>query len=268
MQQPSELSDACPDHNDRTDLEQMTSSFISSQKTLEQQVADRAGIAKAINEQCWAFTEDQLPSLRMMNIIGSHDVAHFKRNMTQVFSELYWRGLLSTSSNVVDIGCGCGRLALPISRLLKEGRYYGVDVWSEGVDWCKAKIESEYQNCSFYTIKAENNYYFEERAPSLHNDFKLEFCPTNTADLAFAISVFSHLTRSDCVAYFKEVSRVLKPKGILYLTGFVIDRFFKDYQSRTESFGSLREEEPGCFYAFRGQDFCGLYQAHLERHAV
>src|ERR1035437_9648712 len=50
---------------------------------------------------------------------------------------------------VLEIGCGIGRDAIPLSKYLKNGRYVGVDVLKPSIDWCLANISSRHPNFAF-----------------------------------------------------------------------------------------------------------------------
>lgn len=234
---------------------QVASAFIEGQRKTAYISARGAEKLKLITDQCWSMGEKDLPSTEMMNVIGSYNTDHFKINMIQFFTEFYWRDLIGFDSTVLDLGCGCGRLAIPISRMLESGRYYGVDVWGEGIDWCKANITSVYKNSQFYRINAINNYYFSEKDNGLNNEFSLNFVEGQSVDFTFAISLFSHLLKRDAISYYNEIGRLMKKGGIVYVTGFVIDRYFVEFSGRTGKHTSLQEEEDGCFYGYSKQDF-------------
>ena len=47
---------------------------------------------------------------------------------------------------ILDMGCGCGRMAIPFSAYLSEkGKYIGFDVWSDGIEWCNENIRNDFQ---------------------------------------------------------------------------------------------------------------------------
>ena len=49
----------------------------------------------------------------------------------------------------LDVGCGCGKLARPLTTFLNsEGGYDGIDITREVIDWCK----KSYQNSSEFSI--------------------------------------------------------------------------------------------------------------------
>lgn len=233
------------------------SAYVAGLKDMAMQANIRHSKINEIVSNCKALSQDELPPLPFVNIIGSDTYEHFKVAMCGTFSELMRRFKLTSESSVLDIGSGCGRLAFPFSMLLESGCYYGVDVWKEGVDWCNDRFSASKENLSFSAVESKNNYYFDEWDEGLFNDYRIPFVPNESIDLAFAISCFSHLVEMDCRSYFHELRRTLKFGGCAYITGFVIDRYFYDYVEKTGQHRAVREKSPGCFYAYSGQDFFG-----------
>ncbi len=237
----------------------MTSAYITSQRKEAERLAAWERNIREVNEKCRELSSNSLPPVEMMNIIGSHDEVHFKNNMLVFFNEFYSRGCVDESSVVLDIGSGCGRIAIPFTFLIDSGEYFGVDVWPEGISWCKEKISSIYPNFKFFLQETANNYYYEDRDASKVNQFNLEFCNDSSVDFAFAISLFTHLTKGDCASYLREIGRVMKPTGTAFITCFIIDKYFRNYVQATGNHTAVKEEEPGCYYAYSGQDFFGGY---------
>ncbi|MEM6381033.1 MAG: class I SAM-dependent methyltransferase [Pseudomonadota bacterium] len=188
--------------------------------------------------------------------------------MTNMFRELATRFDLEHSSNIVDIGCGSGRLAYPFAHFLKDGRYFGCDVWEDGIRWCTDNIAAGHDNVTFHTIPSKNNYYFDDRDDAVQNEYTLPFLPDADIDLAFAISVFTHLVREDSLAYMHELKRMLKPDGCAFITAFIIDHHFFKYVKDTGAHRAVKEAEPGCFYAYSGQDFFGGYSYKVWREMI
>ena len=57
---------------------------------------------------------------------------------------------LEPQHRVLDIGCGIGRLAVPMTQYLDDaGSYDGVDPVAAGIDWCAATITPAYPNVRF-----------------------------------------------------------------------------------------------------------------------
>ena len=231
------------------------SNYIKYQKQEASKGSSLPEQIRAALECASRLSEDELPPLEMMNTIGSHDRGHFVGTMNFIFTELVTRAKLTLASNVLDIGCGCGRIALPFSYFLTAGQYFGVDVWALGTDWCTQKISPRMPNFIFRALPSQNNYYFDAYNNSKTNVYSLSEIPDKSLDLAFAISVFTHLDAADAHQYFAEISRTLKSTGIAYISAFIIDHHFFRYVARTKEHSAVKEIANGVYQAYSGQDF-------------
>lgn len=199
--------------------------------------------------------DNALPPLELANIIGSYDLCHFRDNGRYYFEEIAKRLRIRRDSKVLDIGCGCGRIAAPFVSYLDDGHLYGFDTWREGVSWCEDNLGSAH--AEFHHLEVSNNYYFDTRDQAVENVLSLPWLAAESIDHAYAISVFTHLTRQDARQIVHETARALRPEGLAYFTFFLIDRHVWKFIERTGIHASIKESEPGCFYAYQGQDFFG-----------
>ena len=141
-------------------------------------------------------------------------------------------GNLNENANVLDIGSGIGRNAIPLVGFLK-GDYYGFDAVKQGVDWCNNKIASKYPNFHFVFVDLFNDLYKSKGidAATYQFDFK-----KNYFDLAYAISVFTHMVPSEVENYFRETNKVLKKDGKLIATFFILDDESKKLMAQNQGF--------------------------------
>ncbi|NCC04142.1 MAG: class I SAM-dependent methyltransferase [Proteobacteria bacterium] len=196
---------------------------------------------------------EDFPCEAFINKIGCRDLDHFIDSMFNQVAELKKRFDPKPDWAILDLGSGVGRVAFPFVEYLSEkGRYYGVDVWPEGVAWCQKHFSS---NFSFTCLESPNNYYFSEGPTQEENHYKIPFVESNSIDLVFAVSLFSHLVKNDVRAYMNEIGRVLKSGRCCYLTGFLMDKYFFEYRERTQNFKRVEEKEKDCYYGYTGQDF-------------
>jgi SAM-dependent methyltransferase len=238
--------------------EHQESSYIRQQRERETAAREAQAQIDSVVKHLLALPEAQLPPVWMMNKIGSHSAQHFKNTASWSFVELVRRGKLSSLSRVIDIGSGCGRLAIPFSLLIKEGEYFGTDVFEDGITWCTENVTPANPKFKFFLQKVENNYYFGgDIKPS--SNISLNFAPDASIDFTFAISVFTHLVEADAARYFREIARCLKPDGLAYLTAFIIDKSFGDFVKRTGLHTAVTEVSPGHYQAYEGQDFFAGY---------
>lgn len=239
-------------------MEHTESPYIIHQRQREVAVRDAQAQLDSVVKQVLALKDSELPPLWMMNKIGSHSAEHFKNTASWSFGELVRRGKLSSLSRIIDIGSGCGRLALPFSLLIKEGDYFGTDVFDAGISWCAKHISVRNPKFKFFLQDVEHNYYFGgEIKPSA--GLSLSFAETDSIDFVFALSVFTHLVEADAEKYFSEISRCLNRGGVAYLTAFIIDKTFGDFVQRTQLHTAVKEVSEGHYQAYEGQDFFAGY---------
>lgn len=127
---------------------------------------------------------------------------------------------------VLDIGCGMGRTAVPLTQYLShEGRYEGFDVVEKGVKWCNSKIKKDFPNFNFLYVPLNNDLYntHENKA----SEFKFPYAD-HTFDRAFLFSVFTHMQLEDIEHYMNEIRRVLKPDGLCLATCFIYNQDIED----------------------------------------
>ncbi|MDQ5928901.1 MAG: hypothetical protein QG594_679, partial [Bacteroidota bacterium] len=126
------------------------------------------------------------------------------------------------NSAILDIGCGIGRMAIPFTNYLSpQGRYEGFDIVKLGIDWCNNNISSKFSNFHFKLIPLKNNLYLsntQEKASELVFPY-----PSNSFDLVFLTSVFTHMLPTDVENYISEIERVLKKDQKCFATFFILD---------------------------------------------
>jgi SAM-dependent methyltransferase len=124
--------------------------------------------------------------------------------------------------NVLEIGCGIGKVAIPLAKMLApNARYYGVDVIRDSIEWCQSNIAPRYPNFEFIHVDAESAMY-NPKGTSQPTDTRLEI-PDNSIDRVLLYSVFTHLFEPDIRNYLSEFRRLLKPTGAILATWFVLD---------------------------------------------
>ena len=127
----------------------------------------------------------------------------------------------TSQSRVLDVGCGQGRLPIGILRVLGEIDYVGLDVDRGSIDWCRRHIESAHPRFRFATCDVANGRYNPDGA-RLDEGFRFDVA-SESRDIIYLYSVFSHTTEHDMRMYLREFARILAPGGGLFFTVFVED---------------------------------------------
>jgi ubiquinone/menaquinone biosynthesis C-methylase UbiE len=139
---------------------------------------------------------------------------------------------LKPFDKVLDIGCGIGRIARPLTTYLnKEGKYYGFDIVQSGIYWCRQNYKT-YTNFDFQYIPLRNDLY----NLSANEDPAAFTFPyyNNYFDLVVLISVFTHMQEPDVRRYISEISRVLKPGKFCFCTFFIITKESDEYLKKSK----------------------------------
>ncbi|MFD1329877.1 class I SAM-dependent methyltransferase [Mycoplana ramosa] len=133
-------------------------------------------------------------------------------------------GGLREDSRVLDIGCGIGRMAVPLTQYLdpQASHYDGIDPVESGISWCQRTITPAYPNFTFQRLDIAHELYNPNGKIS-GKTLALPF-PDHHFDFVIMTSVVTHLPPVEVLAYFAEVRRILSPGGKLFITAFVVDR--------------------------------------------
>jgi SAM-dependent methyltransferase len=129
---------------------------------------------------------------------------------------------LRSEDHVLDVGCGIGRTAIPLTAVLsEEGAYQGFDLAPAAIEWCRREITSRYPNFRFTHVDLFNGAYNPSGTIS-PAEFRFPY-EDEQFDLVFAYSVFTHLLPEDLEHYLGEVTRVLEKGGRVLATFFILN---------------------------------------------
>jgi len=193
------------------------------------------------------FRRDKNYPPRRLNFVGSAD---FKAVGDEFLNHFFTLGGLKSSDRVLDIGSGIGRMAIPLTGVLKEGSYEGFDIDKRGIKWCQEHITPKHKNFNFQYVDLYNKFY--NRAGKIQpQGFKFPYKDASF-DFIFATSVFTHLLPADAAHYLDEIARVVAPGGTVFLTWFVLDEDTKKLMKSSDSNAHFEHQYPGtnfCFYS-------------------
>jgi len=176
---------------------------------------------------------------------GDYRAAGFK-----LFHFLVHMGGLRPSDRVLDMGCGIGRVARPLTGYLEGGSYVGIDVVEKGITWCSGNITPRFPHFRFMHADVRNHMYNPAgSSPAESYRFPLE---DDSFDYVIFASVFTHMRPGALRHYLTEAARVLKSGGGLFTTWFLLNdesrRLMQNGSARFR-FGIPFDSEAACFIA-------------------
>jgi ubiquinone/menaquinone biosynthesis C-methylase UbiE len=171
---------------------------------------------------------ERLHPPRRLIYTGGGDFVETGDRFVKYFIE---HGGLDKNDNVLDIGSGIGRLAIPLTSYLSgDASYNGFDVIAQGVDWCKENISVKHRHFNFHHIELKNDLYRNDGSEAKEYRFPLE---DQSQDFIFLISVFTHLVPEEMENYLSEIGRLLDSDKSCFATFFILD---KENENRNPSF--------------------------------
>lgn len=161
-----------------------------------------------------------LPPLHLRRYVGP--LRSFESSGAEFMSYLRLLGELQPHECVLDIGCGCGQMALYLQDYLDDnGRYVGVDIHRPSIRWCQKQIASRRSNFQFAHIDVRNLAY---NPKGRHHPETYRFpYEDHSFDLIVLKSVFTHMRPAEVSNYLGEVARLLNSNGRCLATFFLLN---------------------------------------------
>jgi len=105
---------------------------------------------------------------------------------------------IESFENILEFGCGSGRIVLMLEDKLRKCNFFGTDIDEEAITWCR-------KNFDF------GNFDVNKTVPPLKYQYDM-------FDLVWAHSVFTHLDEEQQFEWLNELKRITKPKGIVVIS--------------------------------------------------
>ncbi len=162
--------------------------------------------------------------------IGSGD---FTNQGTRILKQMKELGGLKPDDRVLDVGCGIGRLAVPLTQYLStNGSYEGFDIVKSGIRWCLKHIHPSCPNFNFKHVDLKNDLY-NLKTETKAKDFVFPY-NNEEFDFVFLTSVFTHMLPEDVEGYLSQIYRVLKNGSICFCTFFILNEESKKLMNASD----------------------------------
>lgn len=192
-----------------------------------------------------AHVEIPLPPAEFVSYIGGGDFVGIGQHLFELVRE---RCGVRSSDRVLDLGSGCGRVAIPFTHFLTTGEYDGIEIIRSMVDWCRHFITGPYPNFRFHHADVANTAYSPTGGEAAQFTFPF---PADSFDTIHALSVFTHLLPASAQRYLHEIRRVLKPDGRALLTFLLLN--------------DRSRQSPGFAFSHRGDRYAFTEKQAPER---
>ena len=127
---------------------------------------------------------------------------------------LIQQGSLQPGEALLDVGCGIGRIAVPLTGYLEpDGRYEGIDVEADAIAWCRRAITPRFPNFHFQVVDVRNARYRPDGS-TLATAYQFPFADASF-DMVLLKSVFTHMLVDSLRNYVDEIARVLRPGAVV-----------------------------------------------------
>ncbi|TNC74073.1 class I SAM-dependent methyltransferase [Rubellimicrobium roseum] len=170
-------------------------------------------------------------------------------------------GRITAQSRVLEIGCGCGRIAYALLQVLTSGTYDGFDIRRAPIEFLQRNFQSVHPNFRFHLADLNNTFY-NPNGTLTTAQYAVPAADASI-DIVYEASVFTHMLPENTLHYFREASRVLRPGGRCVFSFFLLDHYVP---GRTRPLGFAR---PHFDFDHRlaeyGDDFATVVPSDPER---
>ena len=167
-----------------------------------------------------ASREISLPPEEYRRLVAGVAWNEFEEHGEAIAGMMREQDLLGPGARLLDVGCGCGRIA----RWLVDDpieSYVGFDRHPGMIEWCQRNFadSAPHFEFRFYDLKSAYTDLDGEAGEIAPEVFEFPF-EDRSIDSAVLVSVFTHMPMSEIDAYLRNLRRILTPDGRILLSVF------------------------------------------------
>ena len=163
--------------------------------------------------------------LRIRTGVGNHiinDHINFMQKSSRCWLTFLSRNYCTSTSDIVELGCGCGGIARALREPWFQGTYVGIDIDTEMIEYCRNNFPAGRFDFKLSPHKSATYHPYNSDVTSARVS-DLAIADRESKDFVYSISLYSHLLEPEVVDYVQETYRILRPDGIMYMTFFCIE---------------------------------------------
>jgi len=176
-------------------------------------------------QQPWvAYDPHLIPPLHMMQEEGVHVLEEWLRWAEEWSMLLRIYGGITSTSAVMEIGCGLGRIAFPLRHILSsQGSYDGFDIYLNKITFLEETFQQSYPNFRFIWAGIHHPLYNPEGSVPI-TDYFFPY-QGNSFDIVYATSIFTRLLPDATEHLFCQSAQALKQGGRCLFSFFLLDHY-------------------------------------------
>jgi SAM-dependent methyltransferase len=179
-------------------------------------------------------------------------------------------GGLKPDHRFLDIGCGCGQMALELADQFDDaGCYVGCDINASAIAWCTKHLAHSDKRFSFFHMDVRNGMY---NPAGKVNAAQYRFPNLGSFDLILLKSVFTHMMTDEVENYIAQLPALLSKEGKCVATFFLLNerqRLFRErgknqilFHPQDDSVAFAQPDIPEAIVAFDELSVVQMLQKH------
>jgi len=175
-----------------------------------------------------------IPPKRLALLYGEDEGKDFIAVGNYILTNLRQFASIDSGDAVLDVGCGTGLLAVPLTTYLSNGSYEGFDTIPAGINWCQTHITARFPKFHFQVADIYHKSYNPSgKIQSLNYRFPFD---DSRFDVVILRSIFTHFRPEEMEHYLSEISRVLKNGGRSFITYHIINPETQELMNKNRSY--------------------------------